>query len=362
LIQEGQLHKDAPEIRIFNDFPLSEKPYPKKGVESLEMSMETSRIEGQVEKGNESSSTSILRSQFLLFKSRRKWGFLYSLATVAGLFCVPGVLPAMAAESNIFLLLQQVLPLPLISLLVATGMYILNDLVDADLDKANGKSRPIPSGQVSKRQAWIFILSTNGLAVFLSVATMNLASMLIMIPMLLIGILYSAPKIALMNRFVLKTLSIAIFYALCALLGITSTYGISLALASSPGPIHAITVLAIMIFISSTLNDLGVVEGDRAAGRRTIPVVIGENSTIRLLLILAAAMPVFSWGLYGVVSTIMALLTSLFALFVLTGLLKIKDGLRNFDVEAMRRQHKKLFPLHVVLQLFVAVGAVFPLV
>ncbi|MGI0036658.1 MAG: UbiA prenyltransferase family protein, partial [Nitrososphaera sp.] len=265
--------------------------------------MDTSH-EGQLEKGNERTQASILQSQILLFKSRKKWGVLYSLATVAGLFCVPGVLPAMAAEGNVLLLLQQVVPLPLISLLIATGMYILNDLVDADLDRANGKSRPIPSGRVSKRQAWTFVMTTNGLAVLLSVATLNLASMLIVVPMLLIGILYSAPKIALMNRFVLKTLSIAIFYGLCALLGITSTYGISLALAAPAAPIHAMTVLAIMIFISSTLNDLGDVEGDRAAGRRTIPVVIGGNSTIRLLLVLSAAMPAVSWGLFGAVSTL----------------------------------------------------------
>ncbi|MGH9992054.1 MAG: UbiA prenyltransferase family protein, partial [Nitrososphaera sp.] len=323
--------------------------------------MDTSH-EGQLEKGNERTQASILQSQILLFKSRKKWGVLYSLATVAGLFCVPGVLPAMAAEGNVLLLLQQVVPLPLISLLIATGMYILNDLVDADLDRANGKSRPIPSGRVSKRQAWTFVMTTNGLAVLLSVATLNLASMLIVVPMLLIGILYSAPKIALMNRFVLKTLSIAIFYGLCALLGITSTYGISLALTAPAAPIHAMTVLAIMIFISSTLNDLGDVEGDRAAGRRTIPIVIGSNSAIRLLLVLSAAMPAVSWGLYGAVSTVTVVLTSIFALIVLTGLLKIKGGLKKIDTEAMRRQHKKLFPLHVVLQTFVAAGAAFAFV
>ncbi|MGH9992803.1 MAG: hypothetical protein ACREAZ_09190, partial [Nitrososphaera sp.] len=92
--------------------------------------MDTSH-EGQLEKGNERTQASILQSQILLFKSRKKWGVLYSLATVAGLFCVPGALPAMAAEGNVLLLLQQVVPLPLISLLIATGMYILNDLVDA---------------------------------------------------------------------------------------------------------------------------------------------------------------------------------------------------------------------------------------
>lgn len=281
---------------------------------------------------------------------------LYSLATVAGIFCVPGAFTAMASETEVFRLVQSIVPLPLISMLVATGMYILNDLVDADLDRTSGKNRPIPSGRVSKQQAWAFIFFTNGLAVLLSLVTLTVVSVLLLAPMLLIGILYSAPRVALMNRFVIKTLSIATFYVLCALIGITSIYGMDLALAAPFAPAHAMALLAIMIFISSTLNDLGDVEGDRAAGRRTIPVVIGGNATVRLLMILAAAMLATSCALYNLVSLTTVVSTSLFALLVLSRLLKMKVD--NIDMEVMRRQHKKLFPLHLLLQSALAVGGV----
>jgi len=111
-----------------------------------------------------------------------------------------------------------------------------------------------------------------------------------------------------------------------------------------------------MIFISSTLNDLGDVEGDRAAGRRTIPVVIGGNATVRLLMILAAAMLATSFALYDFVSLTTVVSTSLFALLVLSRLLKMKVD--NIDMDVMRRQHKKLFPLHLLLQSALAVGGV----
>jgi 4-hydroxybenzoate polyprenyltransferase len=308
--------------------------------------------------GKERTRCGLVESQLVLFNSRRKWGLLYSLATVAGLLCVPGVIQGMASDPDIFRVIQSTAPLPAISLLIATGMYILNDLVDADLDRANGKKRPIPSGQVSKKQAAVFILSTNGLAIILSAVTLNGISTLLVMPMMAIGIMYSAPRIALMDRFIVKTLSISAFYAICALLGITSSYGIELALENPVVPIYSMTLLGIMIFISSTLNDLGDIEGDRAAKRRTIPVVIGAEATIRLLVLLASGMIAVSLFAYESIGPISVVLTSLFALLVISKLKKIGEGLAKLDAEAIRKQHKRIFPLHMVLQLLLVVSAI----
>jgi 4-hydroxybenzoate polyprenyltransferase len=264
----------------------------------------------------------------------------------------------MAADLDIPRIIQKVAPLPFVSLLVATGMYILNDLVDADLDRANGKKRPIPSGQVSKRQAWIFVLSTNGLAVALSAATLSIASVAILLPMLAIGIMYSVPRIALMNRFIVKTLSIAAFYALCALLGITSGYGIGLASESPLVPAYSMAVLGLMIFISSTLNDLGDVEGDRAAKRRTIPIVMGTGATIRFLTVLAGCIVALSLVAYPFVGAITVAFASIFAALVISKLRKIGEGITRMDTEAIRREHKRIFPMHLLLQLLLGVGAI----
>lgn len=305
-------------------------------------------------KQNGKSPTSFAKSQLVLFHSRKKFAFLYCLATVTGLFCVPGVTGALSSSNPDFLVVvQMTLPLPIASLLVTAGTYIMNDLVDAKLDRANGKKRPIPSGLVSKRQAWTFVALAFCTAVLLTAITFKPISLLFLGLMLTIGIAYSAPRIALMRRFVVKTVSIAIFYMLCALLGITSAYNLNLALQSPALVAGVLLTLALMVFISSTLNDMGDVDGDKAAGRRTIPIVIGKDNTIKLTMSLAAGVLATTWAFYGAAaltgqaSLITAVATTAIALIVLMSLDKMRQEIQNSAF--MRAQHKKLFPLQMAM-------------
>jgi geranylgeranylglycerol-phosphate geranylgeranyltransferase len=252
--------------------------------------------------------------------------------------------------------------------MIAVGMYILNDLVDADVDKINLKNRPIPSGLVSKKQAWTFIMLTNGVALGILISTLAIASIIFVMPMILIGILYSTPKkIALMNRFVIKNIVIALFYMLCSMLGITWIYGIELAINNPIVAIHTITMSGIMIFVGSIVNDLGDIKGDKAAGRRTIPVVLGGENTIKMLIIILVSMPAISWMLYagfaehGSISTMMMtpIAVTIVASLALLRMTKIRKMFE--DMKLMREQHKKWFPLHMVLQSGMVVGPSLPL-
>jgi 4-hydroxybenzoate polyprenyltransferase len=271
----------------------------------------------------------------------------------------------MSSETEIQLLFQRTIPPPFITIMIAVGLYILNDLVDADFDKVNSKKRPIPSGLVSKKQAWSFIILTNGAAVGIALVTLNLASTILVVPMILIGIIYSAPKIALMNRFVLKNIAIALFYMLCTMLGITSNYGIDLAMNNPIVPIHTMAMSGIMIFVGSIVNDLGDTKGDKAAGRHTIPIVLGGKNTIRMLVILLMIMPAISWMLYWtfVGQGTILLLTPIAVTIVasLAVLRMVKIGRVFEDMGSMRNQHKKWFPLYIVLQLALVCGALLPL-
>jgi geranylgeranylglycerol-phosphate geranylgeranyltransferase len=315
---------------------------------------------------NARAVASFFRSQLILFNSRRKHGLLYSVATAAGLFCVPGILSAMGSETEILLLIQRTIPVPFITLMITVGMFILNDLVDADLDKANSKNRPIPSGVVSKKQAWSFIILTNGAAVAMLMLTVTLASTILVMPMILIGILYSMPKkIAFMNRFLLKNISIAVFYVLCIMLGVTASYGIDLAVNNPIIPILMMAVSGIMIFVGSIVNDLGDTRGDEAAGRRTIPIVLGGENTIRMLIILLGSMPAISWMIYGTFiehdtrSMITPIAVTIVASLALLRMTKIKKVFE--DMKLMREQHKKWFPLYILLQLGIIVGSLLTL-
>jgi geranylgeranylglycerol-phosphate geranylgeranyltransferase len=311
------------------------------------------------------AQTYFLRSQLILFNSRKKHGLLYSVATAAGLFCIPGILNIIGSETDIQqLLIQRIIAAPFITLMITVGMFILNDLVDADLDKVNLKNRPISSGLVSKKQAWTFILLTNGAALGILISTLPIASAIFVMPMMLLGILYSTPKkIALMNRFVIKNIAIVLFYMLCTMLGITSCYGIELAINNPIVAIHAITMSGIMIFVGSTINDLGDIKGDEAAGRRTIPIVLGGENTVRVLIILLVSMPAISWMLYARFveqhdSSISTILTPIAVTIVASlALLRMTNIRKMFeDMKLMREQHKKWFPLYMVLQLGMVVG------
>ena len=306
---------------------------------------------------------SFFSSQIILFNSRKKYGLLYSIATTAGLFCVPGILGVMGSETEMQLLIQRTFPLPFITLLIAVGMYILNDLVDADVDRANSKNRPIPSGLVSKKQTWSFIILTNGAALGLLIVTFTLASFILVVPMMLIGLLYSMPKkTALMNRFLLKNLSIAIFFMLCSLLGMISGYGIELVFKNPVVSIHTVAMSGIMIFVGSIVNDLGDIKGDKVAGRRTIPIVLGGENTIKLLIILLGSMPAISWIFYAQfvhgesvsAAMITPIAVTIVALLAILRMLKVQKVFR--DPKLMREQHKKWFPLHLVLQSGMVIG------
>jgi geranylgeranylglycerol-phosphate geranylgeranyltransferase len=310
---------------------------------------------------------SFLCSQIILFNSRKKHGLLYSVATAAGVFCIPGILNIIGSETDIQLLIQRIIPAPFITLMITVGMFILNDLVDADLDKVNLKNRPIPSGLVSKKQAWTFIMLTNGAALGILISTLPIASAIFVMPMMLIGILYSMPKrIALMKRFVIKNIAIALFYMLCSMLGITSSYGIELAINNPIVTIHTITMSGIMIFVGSTINDLGDIKGDKAAGRRTIPIVLGGENTVKMLIILSVSMPAISWMLYATFvehDSISTMMTPIAVTIVASlALLRMNNIRKMFEnMKLMREQHKKWFPLYMVLQFGMVVGSFLPL-
>jgi 4-hydroxybenzoate polyprenyltransferase len=162
-------------------------------------------------------------AQLGLLQSRRNWGIMYTLATVSGLFVpIGGVFTSIedhGVNSFVTTLLLKSVPLFAATFLIITGMYVLNDLVDADLDKSTGKKRPIPSGQVTKADALIFVIITNTAGIILAVITFNLPSIIMALIIVGIGLIYSAPKICLKDRFVIKTASIAATSMLCLLLG-----------------------------------------------------------------------------------------------------------------------------------------------
>jgi geranylgeranylglycerol-phosphate geranylgeranyltransferase len=328
--------------------------------------------------GEEKSRASLALSQLVLLQSRKRWGIMYMLATVSGLFVpIAGVFPSIEDHSvNSFLtiVLLKSAPLFAATFLIITGMYVLNDLVDADLDKSSGKKRPISSGQVTKAQARIFVIATNAAGIVLALITFSLPSIIIALTIVGIGLMYSIPKICLKDRFVLKTASIAAASMLCLMLGSSYAFNNSGTIHNNDNnynyiggalssPILICTYAALMsgsiIFITSLLNDLGDVEGDKAFGRRTIPVVIGKKNTVILTIIIAATMIVISWvSFYMLPINIGLICPILVSLVASIATIKMAEILKHLsDHEFIRKQHKKSMSWHLMLQSALIVGA-----
>ncbi len=332
--------------------------------------------------GEEKSRASLALSQLVLLQSRKRWGVMYMLATVSGLFVpIAGVFPSIEDHGvNSFLttLLLKSAPVLAATFFIITGMYVLNDLVDADLDKSSGKKRPISSGQVTKAQALIFVIATNAAGIILALITFNLPSIIIALTIVGIGLMYSVPKICLKDRFVLKTASIAAASMLCLMLGSSYAFNNSGMIHNNnnnnnnnynyigdalSSPILICTYAALMsgsiIFITSLLNDLGDVEGDTAFGRRTIPVVIGKKNTVILTIIIAASMIVISWVSFYMLPTNIGLICPILVSLVASmASIKMAEILNHLsDHEFIRKQHKKSMSWHLMLQSALIVGA-----
>jgi geranylgeranylglycerol-phosphate geranylgeranyltransferase len=290
---------------------------------------------------------------------------MYMIATLSGLFVISGALLASVQHTGILATLLKCAPLPAASFLIITGMYVLNDLVDANLDRSSKKNRPIPSGQVTRTQALFFVALTTVSGLLLVITTFSIVSTIIIVAIIAIGIMYSAPKISLKDRFVLKTVSISAASMLCLMLGnsflyannATNTNGNSMSYGLIS--IYAALMSGSIIFITSLLNDLGDVEGDKAFGRRTIPVMMGKKNTTILCTGIAAAMIVVSWLAWCALLSSSALTTaisvSLVFFIAAVNIAKVRKHLD--DSQYIRKEHKKSISWHVMLQSALIVGS-----
>ena len=318
-------------------------------------------------------SSSFLLSQVILLQSRKKWGIIFALATVTGILCtnpaifVMGIFDAsqrgQEGEVVVWIFVSKLILLPLATFLTIVGMYVLNDLFDVDIDRANGKKRPIPLRKVSKNQVWIFVALTNAIGFAIALFSYSLPNILIFLSLVAIGLMYSSPKVSLKDRLVIKTLSISIALMLCLLFGLTGIYNCTSDGKSFDGlavPLYAALMMGIMIFVTSPLNDLGDINGDRGAGRRTIPIVIGKKGTLKLSVFFSSTMIVLSWIVYGYstskIGIIIPLLTSLHAAITILILGKMLTNLDNM-VFVRSFVRRKSMPLHILLQLLLIVGA-----
>ncbi|WP_265515831.1 4-hydroxybenzoate octaprenyltransferase [Nitratireductor luteus] len=227
------------------------------------------------------------------------WPCLWSLAMAASAGAKPGA-P-----------LWSVMPSPLYVLLFVIGAIAMrgagctyNDLVDQRIDEAveRTRSRPLPSGQVSRRQAWVF-LCAQALAGLIVLVQFNGFAILLGLASLAVVAIYPFAK-----RFTdWPQLFLGLAFSWGALMGWAVTFG-------------NLTLAPLLLYFGSILWVIGYdtiyahqdKEDDAIVGVRSTARLFAENTSYWLIALYAGALLFFAVA-FGLAAVPMPALAGLVA-------------------------------------------------
>jgi 4-hydroxybenzoate polyprenyltransferase len=150
----------------------------------------------------------------------------------------------------------------------------LNQIYDYEIDCVNKPKRPLPSGRLSMRDAWMFTLTTYAIALVLAwrVAPGGRHECFwIVVVATIITVLYSAPPFRTKRLGIWANVTIAIPRGV--LLKVAGWSAVKSVLAVEPWFIGGI--FGLFLLGASTTKDFADMEGDAKGGCRTLPIVYG---------------------------------------------------------------------------------------
>jgi geranylgeranylglycerol-phosphate geranylgeranyltransferase len=172
------------------------------------------------------------------------------------------------------------------------GGNVINDIQDRDIDRINRPWRPFPSGSLSPRSGWVLYAVLIALTALVTVRLPVLQGAWILTWVVLLH-LYSA---WLKRVYLAGNLLVSLVSASGFILGASA--GGAAAAGSIPAGFTFFFVLG-----REFVKDTDDIEGDRAGGARTVPIVSGEQRALRisaaLFALLAVSFPLpWIFGIY----------------------------------------------------------------
>jgi geranylgeranylglycerol-phosphate geranylgeranyltransferase len=286
-------------------------------------------------------TTGIIRTKACvdLLRSRFQRGMVFTAATIV----------AVCLATNLYNIQPVYVLAPVVTMLSTLAVYLMNDIADIPVDRINAPQRPLASGLVSKSEAFMLVAVLSVVS-FALAFLINPLTLFITGTYFFVGLLYSIPKVSLKDRFVIKTLTIAVGGFLTSLIGssVVGSFDERVAVAA--------TLFFSLIFVSSPLNDLADYAGDKKNGRRTIPIVIGPKNTTMIAVVLPFAIAGAFWLAhaewnFSVLAPIGVTTIALVGLLVISPIYKHLD-----DFKYIRKRHKKIVFLHYGMQFALFVG------
>lgn len=183
---------------------------------------------------------------------------------------------------------------PILAIKLASGTYMIslatyayNDVTDTIADRVNKVDRVLARGRMDGKtvERLSIALFSTGMILLVHI---NVYTAIIALLCTALAVVYSHPKTNLKDRFPYKTIVNASGAGLAALIG-----------GFAVGDISSVMVLAIVsflfLFILAPLGDIQDYHGDRVAGKRTFPVVLGINATMAMMLPIPSIVMLMLW-------------------------------------------------------------------
>lgn len=157
-------------------------------------------------------------------------------------------------------------------LLASLAVYVLNGLSDVDGDRRNGSRRPLAAGRLSVGAATAMVGALSACALCLAVFRGPLA-VLMLSAFLALGAAYSFGPFPLKDRALTASVTVGVACAVTYVFGAVAAQGT----ASGPTLVVVASGMGAWMLVAGNAKDFGDEEGDRLAGRRTLPLVLGDR-------------------------------------------------------------------------------------
>ena len=189
---------------------------------------------------------------------------------------------------NTELILNVILQMISVASFMAAG-NILNDIMDIEIDKISHPLRSLPSGKISIKQAWIFTIIFSLISIISTTIGILILQSLDMdwIPLATIWFLACSLMISYEIGPETKKYGYLGNIIIGGMLGLVIIYG-----AAAVGDYNNIVTLCVALMATlmgisrEIVKDVHDIEGDLKWGRKTIPILIGEQNSRNLAYII----------------------------------------------------------------------------
>ena len=211
-----------------------------------------------------------------------------------------------------------------IAVLIWVGTALFNDYYDVQIDESINPHRPLITKQISHKEVAYWAILAYIAAIILTLLEGDLICKLLVISFVFLGFQYSAPPFRLRRWGVIATSIIGIGITAAFIGGSASQYSIS-----QEGIVVAI-ILGILASTISAVKDFKDIEGDQKAGIKTLPIIAGYESAIKIMMVtialsyILALLPIFM-GFFPPVMALFILLTGAANLLFMNALKNKRD-------------------------------------